>query len=223
MMKDHYVVIGYGDVGRAVVEVIRGKTELVIVDRDEEKLKKARLPHIVGDGVEEETLDLAGVRNARMVIILLEKDTDTIFATLLVRSMNPHAVIFARANTVEGIEQIYRAGADFVAALPIVAGQMLAKLVTGADTLEDVVKLCEGIEILKHTVGDDSPMVGKSLVDLDIRFKTGCTVIGIKRGEDVIVEIEPSTRIEAGDVLAVIGDEEQVERFKEMFGDSKGS
>ena len=218
MMKDHYVVIGYGDVGRAVVEVIRGKTELVIVDRDEEKLKKARLPHIVGDGVEEETLDLAGVRNARMVIILLEKDTDTIFATLLVRSMNPHVVILARANTVEGIEQIYRAGADFVAALPIVAGQMLAKLVTGADTLEDVVKLCEGIEILKQEIKDGSMLAGRTLADLDIRLKTGCTVIGIKRGDDVIAEIDASTKIEAGDVIAVIGHEQQVERFKELFG-----
>ncbi|VUT27693.1 MAG: Calcium-gated potassium channel MthK [Candidatus Syntrophoarchaeum sp. GoM_oil] len=218
MMKDHYIVIGYGDVGKAVVEVLKERTDFVIVDTNEEKVKKSRLPYIVGDGIDEETLELAGIRDARMVMILLNADRNVIFATLLARNMNPHAVIFSRANTVEAIEQIYRAGADFVAALPIMAGEMLAKLVTGEDALEDVVKLWEGIEILKHKIGDGSTMAGKTLADLDVRLKTGCSVIGIKRGEDVIAKIDASMRIEAGDIIAVIGHEEQVERFKKVFG-----
>ncbi len=218
MMKDHYILIGYGDVGKAVVEVLKDKIDFVIVDTNEEKVKKSRLPYIVGDGIDEETLELAGIRDARMVMILLNNDRNVVFATLLARNMNPHAVIFSRANTVEAIEQIYRAGADFVAALPIMAGEMLAKLVTGEDTLEDVVKLCEGIEILKQEIEEGSTMAGKTLTDLDVRLKTGCTVIGIKRGEDVIAEIDASTRIEVGDVIAVVGHEEQVERFKKVFG-----
>ncbi|OFV67221.1 MAG: potassium channel protein [Candidatus Syntrophoarchaeum caldarius] len=218
MMKDHYVVIGYGDVGRAVVEVLQGKTELVVVDRHEDQLKKLELPYVVGNGVEEDTLERAGIKDARMVMILLNNDTDVVFTTLLVKNMNPHAVIIARANTVEAIERIYRAGADFVAALPIMAGELLAKLVTTTHELEDVVRLCEGIEIFKYEVCKGSPMIGHNLADLDVRRKTGCTVIGIKRGEEVIAEITAATEIQEGDIVAVIGYEEQIEQFKKLFG-----
>jgi len=211
MMKDHYVAIGYGDVGRAVVDVLRGETDLIVVDAREDRLKKSGLPYVVGDALDENTLELAGIKDARMVMILLNNDTDIVFTTLLVRNMNSHAVIIARANTVEAIERIYRAGADFVAALPIIAGEMLAKLVTTSHKLEDVVRLSEGIEILKYRVGKGSSMIGHSLADLDVHHKTGCTVIGIKRGETVIADIGASTTIEAGDVVAVIGHEKQIE------------
>jgi Trk K+ transport system NAD-binding subunit len=222
MMKDHYIVIGYGDVGRAVVEVLRGKTDFVIVDANEEVVKRSHLPYIVGKGHDEETLELAGISNARIVMILLNNDMNVVFTTLLARNMNPHAVIFSRANTVEAIEQIYRAGADFVAALPIMAGEMLAKLVTGEGEPKDVVKLCEGIEILKQEIKDGSMLAGKTLAELDVRLKTGCSVIGIKRGDDVIADINASTKIEVGDVIAVVGHEEQVACFKRVFG-SRGS
>ncbi|MHC1595368.1 MAG: potassium channel family protein [Candidatus Syntropharchaeales archaeon] len=218
-IKDHYILIGYGDVGRAAVEALHGEIDLVIVDVDEERVKKSKIPYIIGDSTEEETLELAGIRDARMVMILLNNDMNVVFTTLLARNMNPHAVIFSRANTVEAIDQIYRAGADFVAALPIMAGQLLARLVTGEGELKDVVKLCEGIEILKQEIKDGSMLAGCTLADLDIRLKTGCTVIGIKRGDDVIADVNASTKIEAGDVIAVIGHEQQVERFKELFGE----
>ncbi len=75
----------------------------------------------------------------------------------------------------------------------------------------------EGIEIEKYTVSSSSPLVGKTLVELDLQNITGCTVIGIHIGNETRSEIEPTTVILEGMTLAVLGSVEQIESFRENY------
>jgi len=210
----HLVVVGYGDVGKSIVdELKRVHAGFVVVDRNEDALLDKGFDYVVGDGSNEEILKMAGVASASTIIIALNSDTDAIFATLVARTLNPAAIILTRANA-PICDKIYRAGADYVASVSIVVGQMVAKLVI-SDHEEDVVMLYEGIEIEKYHVREGSPFAGKTLEELDLRSKVGCTVIGIEKGGRTVTDIHGKTTIEEDSILAIIGSKEQIGKFEE--------
>ncbi|MCK5108723.1 MAG: TrkA family potassium uptake protein [Methanosarcinales archaeon] len=210
----HTVVVGYGDVGRSIVlELVDAKVEFTVVDTNEDALLGQGFGYVVGDGASEEVLRRAGIASASTVIIALNTDTDTIFATLVARTLAPDAIIIVRANA-PICGKIYRAGADYVASLSIVVGQMIAKLAISKQK-EDVVMLYEGIAIEKYHVKKGSPFAGKTLEELDLRSKVGCTVIAIEKDEKTIIDLHGNTVIEADSILAIVGDRDQIRKFEE--------
>ena len=88
---------------------------------------------------------------------------------------------------------MYKAGADYVGSLSIVAGQMLAKMTADCMgkrcRIDEDIMLYEGIEIEKHQVEKNSSLENKSIEDLDLERKIGCVIIGIERGKIVITSI----------------------------------
>ncbi len=212
--EKHLVVVGYGDVGKSIVaELMRAHAEFVVVDRNEDNLLDKGFDYVVGDGSNEEILRRAGVASASTIIIALNSDTDAIFATLVARTLNRDAIILSRANA-PICDKIYRAGADYVASVAIVVGQMVAKHVI-SDHEEDVVMLYEGIEIEKYHVKEGSPFAGKTLEELDLRSNVGCTVIGIEKEGMTVTGIHGKTTIEEDSILAIVGSKEQIQKFEE--------
>jgi Trk K+ transport system NAD-binding subunit len=212
--EKHLVVVGYGDVGKSVVdELKRAHAEFVVVDRNEDVLLDKGFDYVVGNGSNEEILKKAGVESASTVIIALNIDTDAIFATLVARTLNPDAIIMTRANA-PICAKIYRAGADYVASVSIVVGQMVAKLAI-SEHEEDVVMLYEGIGIEKYQVSEGSPFVGKTLRELDLTSKVGCTVIGIEKEGRTGTNIHGKTTIDKDSILAIVGSKEQIRKFEE--------
>lgn len=208
------VVVGYGDVGRSIVaELVNAEVEFVVVDKNEDVLKDEGFDYVVGDGSNEEVLKRAGVGSASTIIIALNIDTDAIFATLVARSLNPDAIIMARANA-PICDKIYKAGADYVASLSIIVGQMVAKLAI-TEHREDVVMLYEGIAIEKYHVRKGSPFAGKTLEELDLRSKVGCTVIGMEKDGRTIIDLHGKTIVEEDSILAIAGSGEQIMKFEE--------
>ncbi len=215
-MVKHYILIGYGDVGRNIATALeKANVHFVVIDMNETKLKDRGFDYYVGNGTDEKILIQAGLKNASTVIIVLNNDDDIIFATLISRNINPHCIILARANATKSIDKIYRAGADYVASLSIVAGQMLAHIAIGHQ--EDSILMFEGLEIGKHRITADSHLVGKSIADAGIRSKTGCTIIGIEENEKTTTDIDPSIVLREGMTLAIIGNSEQISRFKKDY------
>jgi voltage-gated potassium channel len=220
-IKNHTIVLGYGDVGRSIVKrLITAGMHFIVVDSDERVFQDVDFPYFVGDGVSESTLKKVGVESAYTVIVTLESDADIIFAILMTRKLNPSSIILALANNSHSIDKMYKAGADYVASLTIIAGQMLGRIALFSHDQplrEETIMMYEGIEIKKYTVSASSPLVGKTLAELDMRNTIGCTVIGIKIGDKTIAEIDPNNRITEDMTLAVLGSKEQIERFNENF------
>ena len=211
---EHVVVVGYGDVGKGIVtELVNAEVEFIVVDKNEDALLGRGFDYVVGDGASEEVLMSAGVASASTVIIALNTDTDAIFATLVTRTLAPDAIILARANA-PICGKIYKAGADYVASLSIVVGQMVAKLAI-SEQEEDVLMLYEDMAIERYHVEKGSPFAGKTLEELDLRSKVGCTVIAIEKDEKTIIDLHGNTVIEADSILAVVGRREQIRKFEE--------
>jgi voltage-gated potassium channel len=220
--RGHLVVLGYGDVGKSIVsELSEGPFRFVVVDSNEKVFENVDFEHLVGNGSDEEVLVAAGVKTASFVFVALNDDTNVIFATLISRGLNPGATIVARANSVKSIDKIYKAGADYVGSLSIVAGQMLAKM--SADCIgktcriDEDIMLYEGIEIEKHHIEKGSLLDKKSIEELDLERKIGCTIIGIEREGFVTIAINRQTVLHAGDIIAVGGSSKQISEFKEKY------
>ncbi len=212
-----FILIGYGDVGRSIAQVLeKAHVNFVVIDKNEAKLKGKGFDFVAGDAADEEILKRAGVQTASTVIIVLNNDADIIFTTLVTRNLNPHSIILARANTTKSIDKIYRAGADYVASLSIVAGQMLAHIAIGHE--EENIMMLEGLEIARHHVTSGSPLVGKTIADAKIRSRIGCTIIGIEEDGNTTTDIDPSIIIREGMTLAIIGNCEQISKFREEYG-----
>lgn len=215
-MQKHYILIGYGDVGRSIaVALEKARVHFVVVDLNEAKLKGKGFDYYVGNGTDEEILIQAGLREASTVIIVLNNDDEIIFATLISRNINPHCIILARANTTKSIDKIYRAGADYVASLSIIAGQMLAHIAMGHQ--QDSILMLEGLEIGKHRITADSHLAGRTIEDAGIRSRIGCTIIGIEENGKTTTDIDPSIILEEGMTLAIIGNSEQISKFKKEY------
>lgn len=222
--KGHLVLLGYGDVGKSIVNILYGGPfRFIVVDSNEKVFENVDIEHVVGNGADEEILVAAGVKTASFEFVALNDDTNVIFATLISRSLNPEITILARANSVNSIDKIYKAGADYVGSLSIVAGQMLAKMTANcmgkSCRIDEDIMLYEGIEIEKHRVEKDSFLDNKLIEDLNIEKQIGCTIIGIKRGKLIITTIKKQTTIRAGDTIAVAGSSKQISEFKERYLD----
>lgn len=220
--KGHLIVLGYGDVGKSIVEILyESPFRFVVVDTNEKVFENVDFEHLVGNGADEEVLYAAGVKTASFEFVALNDDTNVIFATLISRSLNPELTIVARANSVQSIDKIYKAGADYVGSLSIVAGQMLAKITANcmgkSCRIDEDIMLYEGIEIEKYHVDRDSFLNNRSVEELDLEGHIGCTIVGIERGKLVITTINRQTTIKAGDTIAVVGSSKQISEFKERY------
>ena len=209
-----FVVLGYGDVGRRIVKVLGDwGIDATVVDKRELGAEGVR--SIVGDGTSEATLIEAGIRDAVGILIMLNDDSDVIYSTLVSRNINPKAFIIARANYLRSAVKIYRAGADYVAAVPLVASHMLFKMVQKEG--EEMSILYEGLELNRYRVREDSPLRGKTLKELDLHRRFGCTMVAIDRAGEPICCLDSQTRVDAGDTLAIIGTPTSMDSFGQAF------
>ncbi|SET09684.1 Trk K+ transport system, NAD-binding component [Methanococcoides vulcani] len=221
--NEHLIVLGYGDVGKRIVEVfIENDVHFTVVDKNEAAFSNVDFDHVSGDGTDEAVLMQAGIEKASTVIITLNTDTEVIFATLMARGLKPDCIIFSRANSVNSIDKLYKAGADYVASLSIVSGQLLAKITSKCTRPEcyqlyEEIVLYEGIEIEKFQLKEGSSMVSNNIGELDFVNKFDCKIIGVERKGSVTVSLPSSFVLKVGDTIAVVGNREHVEKFRNIF------
>lgn len=205
--EGHFVVGGGGEVGRKVAELLRAVGEEVqLIDR-----RPGDEVDLVGDVLDARTLETAGAQAAQAVILALDTDAATLFATVILKDLVPDVPVIARVNQAENVERIHRAGADFALSISQVSGQMLAKKLLG----QEAVTVDPQLKILKAAV---EGLAGRQPSELGIRERTGCSVVAVERGEDVIVEFGPGFHFQPADAVYVCGSSEAVRRFQEVFG-----
>jgi Trk K+ transport system NAD-binding subunit len=203
----HFVVGGGGEVGRKVAELLRTVGEAVhLIDR-----RAGAEVDQVGDVLDLRVLEAADVRNAQAVILALDTDSATLFASVILRDLAPEVPVIARVNHSGNVERIHRAGAYFALSISQVSGQMLARKLLG----QEAVAVDPQLKVLK--VAADN-LTGHHPADLHIRERTGCSVVAVERGEEVLVDLGPAFRFAADDTVYVCGSTAGVRRFSEVFG-----
>jgi Trk K+ transport system NAD-binding subunit len=210
-IRGHYIIAGYGDVGKRVSRVLRSNgIEHIIIDKHQ--------GDVVGSSTDRAILKQAGITEASTLLVTVNSDMDAIYTTLVARKLNPRIDIICRAIRPQAVETLYQAGADYVLSQSVVAGQVLVKFVAPrppGTRLREVL-LSEDMKVLEYP---PSPSVmGRSLEHLKIRSRTGCTVVAITTGGATIPNPDPHQVIPEDSSLTVIGTREQIHEFKRVFG-----
>jgi Trk K+ transport system NAD-binding subunit len=202
------VIAGYGEVGSTVGDALAAAdVPTVVVDREDRPGVD-----VVGDITDRQTLRAAGVDEARSVILALDEDTTSVFATLAVSQFAPDVEIIVRANETDSTTKLYRAGAEYVLALATVSGRILA-----SSLLEDEEVIAPDTQIEVVRTGAPS-LVGQTLAEADVRARTNCTVIAAERNGDLVTDVGPGFRVQVDDTLIVAGLDADVNRFNEWAG-----
>ena len=199
------VICGHGVVGRTVAETIEAEgIDYDIIDRE---------PHngtdIVGDVTDPRTLARADLENARAVVLALDKDTTTIFTTLIIETLAPDTEIIARVHEPDNVWKLYNAGADFALSMSVVTGEMLASsLIEHKDILTPKAEF--------EFVRTKAPRIaGESLGSVKLREETGSTVVAVEREGELLTDLGPGFTVRDDDVLIASGSHEDTERFVE--------
>jgi CPA2 family monovalent cation:H+ antiporter-2 len=77
--------------------------------------------------------------------------------------------------------------------------------------LDQLIRAVRGTEISWVPLEQDSPLVNRSLSDVNLRARTGASIVAMVRQEQVMPNPSPRTRFEPGDMLGLIGEREQLE------------
>lgn len=200
-----FLIAGFGEVGRKVHELLCDAGEEVrVVERE----TRAGVD-VVGNVLDPSVLDRAGLHECRAVVLALNSDDATLFATVIARDAAVDVPVIARVNHSRNIDNIYRAGADFALSISDISGEMLsARLLGRVSRSRD-----EHRRVLRVAVRDGA---GRALREMSLR-QHGCSVLAIERG-GVFLAATAEARVETGDQLYVCGSAEAVNMVAELLG-----
>ncbi|TYL39171.1 metal transporter [Natronococcus pandeyae] len=205
----HVIVCGYGTVGWSVAETLQeANITTSVIDQDDRDGID-----VVGDATDPETYEAVDLEDAETIVLSLDDDTTTIYATLIIEQLAPEIEIIARADDPDTVWKLYNAGADYVLSLPTITGEILA-----AHLIEEVEIVTPQVQF--EFVRSKAPsLVEKSLSDIDLRAQTGCTVIAIERDGELVTDLRPDFVIKEGDTLIAGGSEEAIDRFNRLVSE----
>ncbi|MHB9112462.1 MAG: potassium channel family protein [Thermoleophilia bacterium] len=229
-LSGHYLICGYGRVGEQVAkEFTRSGEEFVVVDSNPESIARAREdghPHVEGDAADDEALHRAGILRAKGLVACVDSDADNVFVTLSARVLCPDLWIVSRGNTEESHSKLEKAGANKVVSPYAIGGREMATLmlkpmvsdyldvVTGGGELE--------LRVEQLQLSGDSPVIGKSIRDLEIRQKTGTSVLAIRKpGEPFDTNPSPDTRLQEKDILITVGTPSEIRLLEQLLETNK--
>ncbi len=226
-MKNHTIVCGYGRNGmQAIVKLRNYQKEFVVVERDKELialLEEEGILCVEGDATTDEVLLKAGIEKGCNLITALPSDADNLFVVLSAHQLNKHCKIISRATSESSYTKLKIAGANNVIMPDKLGGAHMASLVVTPDVLEFVDRLTiegETTANLEEIDVNDLPKeyMGKTILDLDLRKRTGCTVIGFKASDGgYVINPEASITLVSDASLIVLGRPEQIVKLRKLF------
>ncbi len=232
-MKDHVIVCGFGRNGRqSVIQLLNHNERVIVIEKNdevvkedinEEIMKNKNLIYIHGDASHDETLEKVHLQSAKALITTLPNDAENILIVLTTKDISENLKIISRASDEHSYAKLKRAGADNIIMPDIVGGTRMAKLVTEPNIIEflEMIMLRDGVDVnLEEISCSDlaSCFAEKTISNLDIRNKTGASIIGLKLGSGkYIFNPEPEIKLQKDDKLFVLGTPEQVMKLKDAL------
>jgi voltage-gated potassium channel len=218
--KNHVVVCGYGRNGKQVVKKLMDyKRQFVVIEKNkdtEDRLKSDNIPYIIGNANEDEVLMQAGIDRASTFITALPDDADNLFVVLSTRQINKSINIISRASLESSYKKLKFAGANNVILPHKLGGDHMASLVVVPGLMEFI----DNLSIVGETnINIEEVAIAKfrsnktihTINDLDLRKKTGCTIIGYKdENGNYIVNPGEDLNVSPNSKIIVLGRPEQI-------------
>ncbi len=215
-LKGHYIICGYGRIGRLICqELSNAGIPFVVIENDPasiEQLQKERFLFLALDATQEDVLKAAGIMHAKGIVTALRSDADNVFITLTARGLRSDIFILARASEESSIIKLKRAGATRVDIPYTIGGKRMAQALI-RPAVGDFIDLAimdmdreMSLGMEEVLIRENSKLVGKNLIESNIRKDYGVIIVAIKR-ESGSMEFNPAPTavLHAHNILVVMG------------------
>ncbi len=214
-MKKQFVILGAGRFGSSVaIKLMDFGQEVMVVDSNEDTIQNLadKVTYAVqADVTDENAIRSLGIRNFDTAVVTIGSNIQaSILATLMVKELGIKTIV-AKAQTEMHAKVLYKIGADRVVFPEREMGIRVAKNLTSSNVM-DFIELAPEYSIVE--IAPLSEWIGKSIIELDLRGKHGFNVMAIRKGPDINISVMPTNVIESGDVLIVIGHNEDLKKVE---------
>jgi voltage-gated potassium channel len=225
-LERHFIVCGFGRIGAVIAgEFSQQQIPFVLVERNPERVQQALergMLAVEADASHEETLKRLHIERARGLVAAVGTDAENVYTILTARVLAPGLFIVGRAETEDAERKLRRAGADRVVSPYTIGAQQMAQTAL-RPAVVDFVKLATqagSLELaMEQIVVTAASLVGKSLVESNLRQRFGVIVVGIQRAHGKM-EFNPSpdAAMQQGDQLVVLGRPESLKELSLAAG-----
>ena len=225
-LKDHYIICGFGRIGKVIVEeLVYNKVPIAVIEGQKEvvePLQDLEIPFVLDDATNESALLKAGLERAKGLVAVVKSDADNLFIVMSARSLNPKLFILARAGDENTERKLLRAGADKVVSPYLIGGKKMAHTILRpavADFIEFTTHERKmGLELEELKVGPASKIKGVTLIDSGIRKDMDVIIVAIKKIDgNMQFNPSPNTVIEEGDILIALGKRDDLNRLSKIL------
>lgn len=216
MKKKQFAVIGLGRFGGSIAKTLSEMGyEVLAIDCNEQRIQDFSniVTHAVeADTTDEQALKVLGIRNFDVVVVAIGDNIQaSILTTLILKEMGVKKIVVKAQNELHG-KVLYKIGADKVVFPERDMGIRVVHNLISSNIL-DIIELADDYSIVEINAGEY--FAGKTLKELNIRAKFGCTIMAIKSGDHINIAPLAGDRIHEGDILVVIGHNDDIKRLEE--------
>lgn len=225
-LKDHYIICGYGRMGRALARfLIQRYLDVVVIEQNQARttvMDEDGILYLVGAATDESLLIRAGIERARGLITVVGNDADNVFLVLLARQMNPDIFIVARAIMNSAKRTLTAAGANKVVSPYDLGARRIAHAILRPTVIEflEMAFTDENVdvEVEEITIKPNSPVVRRTLYESEIRQKFGVMIISIKKEDGhMVFNPDADTLLESNDTLVVVGGAANIKGLEKLL------
>ena len=225
-LKNHYIICGYGRIGSLICKELQERNiPFVVIENDPtsvETLEKEHYLFLPMDATTEEALIKAGIDEARGLVTAVMSDADNVYIILTARGLNPDIFILSRASNEKAEEKLKRAGATRVVLPYQIGGRRMAHVLirpTVIDFIDIAMMDSElGLSMEEAHVKPGSSLVGKNLIESNLRKDYGVIIVAIKKENgEMVFNPMPTHKLDAGDVIVVLGKKDDLYRMNTVM------
>lgn len=221
-LRQHFIVCGYGRVGREVCRnLLADNVPLIVIEQSEEPirlLEESHLPYLRGNAVDEEVLREAGIDRARGLLLTMSDEANNVYATLIAKEHRRDIQVISRSITSAGERRLRAAGADRVVSPEMIGARSMSNYVSRPNAVDFAeIVTAKGrlsLELEEQRLTKGSRFAGRSIRECEIRQKYSLIVVGlVTPAGEMLFNPLPDTELEAGTTLIILGESEDIKRF----------
>ena len=238
-LSDHIIIVGYGLNGKNVAKSAKAAGvpyRIIEMNPDTVRSERKKGESIrYGDASQPEVLEKAGIRTARILVVVVNDPFAIQQIVRLARDLNPGLYIIARTRFFGEVATLLDIGADevipeeFETSIEIFTRilhkylipedeierlireirsggyQMLRSISSSPATFDDLREMVPDIDTKTIRIPATSPWAGLCLIESQLRSRFHVSVVAIRRGTRMIINPDGEEKIQASDILMVIG------------------
>jgi len=232
-LNRHVIICGFGRIGQVLArQLAEADSPFVVVENAPDRIAQAEtLSYLVyaGNATDEDVLQAVGIERANALASVLSEDATNVFITLTARELNPSLTILARGEIPSTEKKLRLAGADHVVLPATISALRMAHLITRPNAVDFLNENDERsylnellsqihIQMDELSVTADSPILGKTVRELEVRGKGAFIIVALRRAMgEVILHPSHSLMLGAGDTLIVLGHEGDIPQFAQHY------